>query len=82
MSIQVWHQPESGRIASKLQVVRGWDSTFPALPACRRPVRDITKVGRYEVPGRAYRWLRQAIQIPIPALPALSAFRRFQMLLE
>jgi hypothetical protein len=33
MSIQVWHQPESGRIASKLQVARGWDSTFPALPA-------------------------------------------------
>ena len=37
MSIQVWHQPESGRIASKLQVVEMlWDSTFPALPACRR----------------------------------------------
>jgi len=32
-----------------------------------------------------YGWLRQAIQIPIPALSALSAFRRsgvFQMLLE
>jgi hypothetical protein len=29
-----------------------------------------------------YRWMRQAIQIPIPALSALSAFRRFQMLLE
>jgi hypothetical protein len=29
-----------------------------------------------------YRWLRQAIQIPIPALSALSALRRFQMLLE
>jgi hypothetical protein len=82
MSIQVWHQPESGRIASKLQVARGWDSTFPALSACRRTVRDITKVARYEVPGRAYRWLRQAIQIPIPALWALSVFRRFQMLLE
>jgi hypothetical protein len=56
MSIQVWHQPESGRIASKLQVARGWDSTFPALPACRRvgvsaSRRDITKVARYEVLG-------------------------------
>jgi len=54
MSIQVWHQPQSGRIASKLQVVemgnaeRGWDSAFPA---CRRPARDITKIARYEVPG-------------------------------
>ncbi len=36
MSFQVWHQPESGRIASKLQVARGWKPTFPALPACRR----------------------------------------------
>ncbi len=36
MSIQVWHQPESGRIALKLQVARGSDSTFPALPACRK----------------------------------------------
>jgi hypothetical protein len=42
MSIQVWHQPESGRIISKLQagqmgnVERRWESTFPALPAYRR----------------------------------------------
>ena len=43
MSIQVWHQPESGRIASKLQAVGdgerreelGLDVTgVSALPAC------------------------------------------------